>query len=589
MITRLFVLSLAWLLLCAASGLKGAGVTLRRPRVGAPLRALAVQQQQQQEQEALPSAAAAAAATRLPWWRGRGDVGSLLLAEEGETAVAVDVKKAFAFSKWMMPASVDAEGICGIDADITPLLCFVNRDSGGRRGKALLESLRSLPLNPLQVCDLKDSSPGSRLESFRCVSSRVNVLCCGGDGTINWVMDELSRLNMTVGSFGIIPLGTGNDLYLQTFQRTLQEQQRQISAEAASAASAGSAPRTSLSPASFSYAVSPEQLVQAPLSVLAHHAWNLQCSPDKSNQIELNRWRAVIQTTGAEEFAAQQMEQQKQRTRLRLQQGGLLSLLAPLLARLSVKRMLKIATLPLGAKRNQTLVFSNYMGFGVDGAVSLSFSHLRSAAPFLFFSSFLNKLWYGLCGLYQVLLGKHRRDLSSAIHITCDGRAVPVPPGIRGLVALNINSYAGGTRLWNADEPTQRGFGARLGSWGSASMSDGVLEVVGVYGIRHLGLIKSGLASAVPVCQGRSLVFNCTIQTPMQVDGEPFVQKPCVVRLGLAETVRVTVPVVTGRLRPPGWAVAAGAAGEGGEGGEGGGVSVGAGAGAGAGFAAAAA
>jgi diacylglycerol kinase (ATP) len=185
------------------------------------------------------------------------------------------------------------------------------------------------------------------------------------------------------------------------------------------------------------------------------------------------------------------------------------------------------------------------MGFGVDGAVSLSFSHLRSVAPWLFFSSVLNKLWYGLCGLYQIILGRHRRDLSRAIHITCDGRDVSVPVGIRGLVALNINSYAGGTSLWHADQVFQRGFGARLGSWGGSSMSDGVLEVMGVYGIRHLGLIKSGMASAVPICQGRHVVFNCTIQTPMQIDGEPFMQKPCVVDLALDSRINVTVPVIS--------------------------------------------
>jgi len=202
----------------------------------------------------------------------------------------------------------------------------------------------------------------------------------------------------------------------------------------------------------------------------------------------------------------------------------LLALLARL-PQLHLKRMLKIATLPLGSKKRQSRVFSNYVGFGVDGAVSLSFSHLRSAAPWLFFSSVLNKLWYGACGLYQICLGRHRRDLSKAIGVTCDGRPVPLPPGLRGLVALNINSYAGGTKLWNANEPTQRGYGARLGSWAPSSMSDGVLEVMGVYGIRHLGLIKSGLASAVPVCQGRRVEFNCGIQTPMQIDGEPFMQK----------------------------------------------------------------
>jgi len=174
--------------------------------------------------------------TRRPWWSvlNRGDLNNLV-GDVGSAEMAVDVKKAFAFSKWCLPPTLQADEIGSVSEDICPLLCFVNRDSGGRRGKALLDSLRSLSLNPLQVCDLKDSPPGSRLELFKPIASRVNILCCGGDGTINWVMDELSRLNMTVGSFGLIPLGTGNDLYLQTFQRTLQEQQ-QILTEAASAA-----------------------------------------------------------------------------------------------------------------------------------------------------------------------------------------------------------------------------------------------------------------------------------------------------------------------------------------------------------------
>ena len=491
--------------------------------------------------------------SRAPWWRRVGI--NILLGDIGRREADVDVSKAFALSKWVLPSTLVASDLSSArvvsDENMTPVLCFVNRDSGGRRGKALLDSLRrGLTLNPLQVCDLKDTSPGDRLKLFRSIAHKVNIICCGGDGTINWVMDELSRLNMTVGSFGIIPLGTGNDLYLQTFQLTLQAQQKEISA----AVEKSGMSTTFFTPSTYSYAVSPEQIVQNPQAVLANHAWNMQQGNGQNNQVELNRWLATITATNTEQFvqiqqaASQDSEQKWQSWAARA--GGLgarwlLALLAQLLSRLSLKRALKVATLGLGAKKRRTQVFSNYVGFGVDGAVSLSFSHMRSAAPFLFFSSVLNKAWYGLCGLYQVVLGRHRRDLSRAVHITCDGRPVPMPPGIRGLVALNINSYAGGTKLWHANEPFQRGFGARLGSWGSSSMSDGMLEVMGVYGIRHLGLIKSGLASAVPICQGRRLAFNCTIQTPMQIDGEPFMQKPCVVELTLEETVRVTVPLVT--------------------------------------------
>jgi hypothetical protein len=60
--------------------------------------------------------------------------------------LAIDTPRAFAFSKWLLPPTLDlalgGSALADLDEDVTPLLCFVNRDSGGRRGKSLLESLR---------------------------------------------------------------------------------------------------------------------------------------------------------------------------------------------------------------------------------------------------------------------------------------------------------------------------------------------------------------------------------------------------------------------------------------------------------------
>lgn len=39
------------------------------------------------------------------------------------------------------------------------------------------------------------------------------VICCGGDGTVGWVLDAMDSIELQCQpSIGVIPLGTGNDL-----------------------------------------------------------------------------------------------------------------------------------------------------------------------------------------------------------------------------------------------------------------------------------------------------------------------------------------------------------------------------------------
>ena len=138
----------------------------------------------------------------------------------------------------------------------------------------------------------------------------------------------------------------------------------------------------------------------------------------------------------------------------------------------------------------------------------------------------------------------------------CDGVHIDIPPGIRGIVILNINSYAGGVTMWaptvQALEDSIQFEPVRPGDtvqgeikWGSARCDDGLLEVMGVYGIRHLGLIKSGLLKALPLCQGRDLGVTFKNRMPMQVDGEPFMTKPSTVNITFAQRLDITTLVST--------------------------------------------
>ena len=96
-----------------------------------------------------------------------------------------------------------------------PILFFINRNSGGRLGAELIRTLKSFEFHPIQICDLRNERPEEKLLLFKNSSRSVHVLSAGGDGTVNWLLNVLHKLDMNVSSFGVIPLGTGNDLYLQ--------------------------------------------------------------------------------------------------------------------------------------------------------------------------------------------------------------------------------------------------------------------------------------------------------------------------------------------------------------------------------------
>nr|BAS21453.1 diacetylglycerol kinase beta [Bombyx mori] len=92
-----------------------------------------------------------------------------------------------------------------------PLLVFINPKSGGRQGSRVLRKLQYI-LNPRQVHDITKGGPTQGLQMFKDVKN-YRVICCGGDGTVGWVLETMDKVQMeTQPAVGVIPLGTGNDL-----------------------------------------------------------------------------------------------------------------------------------------------------------------------------------------------------------------------------------------------------------------------------------------------------------------------------------------------------------------------------------------
>jgi hypothetical protein len=92
-----------------------------------------------------------------------------------------------------------------------PLLIFVNKDAGGRQGSSILKSFEGVYSKDL-ICDLSQQIPSEFLLAHQNSSNKLRILCCGGDGTVNWILKEMGKLNMSHVPIAVVPMGTGNDL-----------------------------------------------------------------------------------------------------------------------------------------------------------------------------------------------------------------------------------------------------------------------------------------------------------------------------------------------------------------------------------------
>ncbi|XP_044743500.1 diacylglycerol kinase theta isoform X6 [Chrysoperla carnea] len=165
---------------------------------------------------------------------------------------------------------------------------------------------------------------------------------------------------------------------------------------------------------------------------------------------------------------------------------------------------------------SQIFVMNNYFGIGIDADLCLDFHNAREENPNKFNSRLHNKSVYVKMGLRKMVGRKMCKDLHKEIRLEVDGKLVELPQ-VEGIIILNILSWGSGANPWG---PEKEDHFSKPNHW------DGMLEVVGVTGVVHLGQIQSGFRSALRIAQGGHIKIHLHSDIPVQVDGEPWVQSP---------------------------------------------------------------
>ncbi|KAF8569380.1 hypothetical protein P879_05998 [Paragonimus westermani] len=199
------------------------------------------------------------------------------------------------------------------------------------------------------------------------------------------------------------------------------------------------------------------------------------------------------------------------------------------------------------------IIMNNYFGIGIDADLSLDFHNARSENPSKFNSRIHNKGVYFKIGLRKMINRTACKDLHKQIVVVADGKLLLLPP-IEGLIVLNIHSWGGGANPWGVEKDDV---------FVKPTHYDGLLEVVGISGVVHMGQIYSGLGTGIRLTQAGHLKILLKTELPIQIDGEPFIHPAgqiVVLRSALRatmlrkvkrikrRTMEITLPAEAGRL-----------------------------------------
>ncbi|GMH33674.1 hypothetical protein BSKO_01508 [Bryopsis sp. KO-2023] len=369
------------------------------------------------------------------------------------------------------------------DVSESPLIAFINPRSGGRAGPELVKKL-FLALGHAQVYDLGDKKlhPHKVLELLwknvdelakrndpraGYIKPRLKIAACGGDGTVAWVMKAVQELNLSPPpAVSIIPLGTGNDLS-RTFKWGRTFKPKYIKNT---------------------------QAVYKHLKEMADgYLRDLDC------------WQLQVTAPDQSYFAEVPGHMLAETSNPNVRSG----------------------------------LSWNYFSIGMDAKSAYGFHHLRDSRPWLASGRMINQVLYAYKSCTSGWFfpsAKFSPPLRDTLSLSVlptksdDWVNTKIPPNVKALVMINLQSYGGGRNLWGGKlsaHDKDRGMH-------DPAFDDGEFEVIGLKSGWHTALVMAGVLHGVRIaqCRGARLELKARQQTPdgnpetvyMQLDGEPWKQ-----------------------------------------------------------------
>eukprot|EP01125_Pyxidicula_operculata_P013293 TRINITY_DN4397_c0_g1_i1.p1 TRINITY_DN4397_c0_g1~~TRINITY_DN4397_c0_g1_i1.p1 ORF type:complete len:369 (-),score=52.73 TRINITY_DN4397_c0_g1_i1:420-1526(-) len=329
--------------------------------------------------------------------------------------------------------------------------------------------------------------PEKVLKGLDLTDPSLVLVCCGGDGTVGWLLGALDKIaeldGKTYPKVAIIPLGTGNDMSrvlnwgpgyggdpIGPILQKIQNSHKTIKLD-----------RWRL----LSEDVSPGSL-HVPVTVKGvdedDEDWVLMDTRNPSDDSDSN----IEETDKVEDLNIEKAD---------LDESQVLNTV--------------------------DMVVNNYFSIGIDSKVCLDFHQMRTQKPDLFKNKWVNMAWYGGFGLKAMVQKYNSLQTCMVLHV--DGKIVDIPQIVMSVIFLNIPSYAAGTNPWGPPTRKTTTYQNPI----PQSVCDRHIEVIGVKGAAHVGRIIAGLSQGIRLAQGTDVKIDLLIPLHAQVDGEPFLLPSC--------------------------------------------------------------